>query len=82
MKETFFNGDPEYFKSQLGRWLDDYGFSTEDLKNLTVSAALGQMIAAADDSGQRRKMEGMLEAAKRYGMAILKAGKALKELTK
>jgi len=82
VKETFFNGDPEYFQGQLRRWLDDYGFSTEDLKNLTVSAALGQMITAADDSGSRSKMEGLLEAAKRYGMANLNAGSAIKQITK
>ena len=82
VKETFFNGDPEYFQGQLRRWLDDYGFSTEDLKNLTVSAALGQMITASDESGTRSKMEGLLETAKRYGMANLNAGSAIKKLTK
>ncbi|MEM7516960.1 MAG: flotillin family protein, partial [Planctomycetota bacterium] len=36
VKETFFNGDPEYFKTQLGAWIDDFGVSSDDLKNLSL----------------------------------------------
>ncbi|MGY8689954.1 MAG: flotillin family protein, partial [Verrucomicrobiales bacterium] len=80
IKETFFNGDPDYFQSQLRQWLDQFGFSSEDLKNLTISAALGQMIAASDDEGIQGKLRGLLENAKRFGMANANAAGMLKQL--
>ena len=38
IKDTFFNGDPEHFKTQLRKWVADFGIQSEDLKNLTLSA--------------------------------------------
>lgn len=80
VKETFFNGDPDYFRGQLKRWIDDFGFSTEDLKNLSVSAALGQMITACNDDDTRGQLQGLLDNAKRFGLDGVNAGKALKQI--
>ncbi len=80
VKETFFNGDPDYFRSQLRQWLSDYGFSSEDLKNLTISAALGQMITASDNRETQDKLRGLLETASRLGLADAKAGGVLKQI--
>ena len=44
IRDTFFNGDPDYFKSQLANWVDQFGVSSEDLKNFTISALLAKMI--------------------------------------
>ena len=49
VKNTFFNGDPDYFKGQLRGWIKDLGVSSEDVKNLTISALLTQLIGQADD---------------------------------
>jgi hypothetical protein len=38
VKETFFNGDPDYFKAQLKTVVDQFGLTAEDTKNLTLSA--------------------------------------------
>ena len=73
VKETFFNGDPEYFKSQLSGWIQDFGIETEDLKNLSVSALLGKLVTDAKGD-QRTKMIGMLGAAERFGLSDAKAG--------
>jgi len=51
VKETFFNGDPDYFKSQLATWISDFGVSSEDLKNLSISGVLGKVLTNA--SGAR-----------------------------
>lgn len=69
VKETFFNGDPEYFQSQFKSYVDKFGLSSEDLKNLTISAALGQMIATADDSKLKNALNGLLSQAHRTGVA-------------
>jgi len=67
VKETFFNGDPEYFRSQIREWSSQFGITSEDLKNLTVSALLGKMIPLAD--GQTKsQLTGLLGAAERFGV--------------
>jgi flotillin len=38
VKDTFFNGDPEYFKAQLSEWAGQFGVTAEDVKNLSVGA--------------------------------------------
>ena len=81
VKETFFNGDPDYFRSQFSNWIDQFGITSEDLKNLTVSALLGQMIGAAgsEDGG---KLRGLRGAAERFGLADRNAGEVIKAITK
>lgn len=80
VKETFFNGNPDYFKGQLATWIQDFGVESEDLKNLSVSALLGKLIT--DSSGeQRTKLIGMLGAAERFGLSDAKAGELLKKLS-
>ncbi|MDF1860410.1 MAG: hypothetical protein P1U87_09345 [Verrucomicrobiales bacterium] len=81
VKETFFNGDPEYFKSQLDAWIQDFGVSSEDLKNLSVAALLTRLGSEAEDSSVQEKIAGLLGAAKRFGIADEKAGKVLKKIS-
>jgi len=52
IKDTFFNGDPEYFRSQLKGFVSKFGMSSEDLKNLTVSALIAKMMDEADESSK------------------------------
>ena len=68
MKDTFFNGDPEYFKAQVGYWIEDFGVETEDVKNLSVSALLGKLVGSADGE-KRQRLIGLLGAAERFGLA-------------
>jgi len=79
VKETFFNGDPEYFKSQLKTWIDDFGIKSEDLKNLSISALLGNLVGTAQGE-ERQKIVGMLGAAERFGVGEMKAADLLKKL--
>lgn len=73
IKETFFNGDPEHFKTQLREWVKDYGIKTEDLKNLTLSALLAKLITSTDDSGVQSLMKSALAVVKEKGMGDLGA---------
>jgi len=79
VKETFFNGDPDYFKSQLSTWINDYGIKTEDLKNLSISALLGSLVGTAKGE-ERQKIVGMLGAADRFGVSEMKAAELIKKL--
>ncbi|WP_425499865.1 flotillin family protein [Luteolibacter marinus] len=76
VKETFFNGDPDYFKSQLREWAGQFGVTSEDVKNLTVGAALAQFLGSS--SGETRsKLISLLGAADRFGLTDEKASKVL-----
>ena len=68
VKETFFNGNPDYFKAKLKEWIAQFGVSSEDLKNLTVSALLTKMLpqAEGDVKGQ---ISNLLGAAERFGLS-------------
>jgi flotillin len=80
VKETFFNGDPDYFRTQMREWIDLFGVSSEDLKNLSVSALLTRLMGQADDSETKGKIGSMLNVAKRFGLDGEVAGTALKRL--
>ncbi len=69
IKTTFFNGDPEHFKAQLRRWIADFGLRTEDLKNLTVAAALAKLAATPAGSAQAGVLAAALTAARNLGLA-------------
>jgi hypothetical protein len=79
VKETFFNGDPEYFKSQMITWLTDFGVKSEDVKNLSVSALLAKLVGKAKGE-DRERMVGLLGAAERFGLGDAKAADLLKKL--
>ncbi len=77
VKDTFFNGDPEYFKAQAKNWIEDFGVETEDLKNLSVSALLGKLVGSANGE-KRQRLIGMLGAAERFGLSDATAASLLK----
>jgi flotillin len=77
VKDTFFNGDPDYFKAQVSTWIKDFGVSTEDVKNLSVSALLGKLVGVTEGD-QRQRVIGLLGAAERFGLADAKAASLLK----
>jgi hypothetical protein len=68
VKDTFFSGDPEQFHTQLRGYIDRFGLNSEDLKNLTISAALTQMLTLADDAPTKGLLSNLLGAAKRMGL--------------
>jgi flotillin len=69
IKESFFNGDPDYFQAQIRGFADRFGMTSDDVKNLTVAAALGQMMTLADDQKTKGLLTGLLGQAQRFGVA-------------
>ena len=57
VKNTFFNGDPDYLKNKLAGWIKTTGLKTEDVKNLTISALLASMVSKTDDNSLRGLMK-------------------------
>ncbi len=77
IKNTFFNGDGDFFKSQLRQWIDDFGISSADVKNLTVAALLGKLLASSKDSSVKGLLRSALAMAKNSGLADVPATEAL-----
>ncbi len=74
-RQTFFNGDPEHFKSQLQHYVDLFGLSSADVKNLTIAALIGSMMSQTSDAGIRGHLENLLNAAKSLGLGDAKTSK-------
>jgi hypothetical protein len=69
VKETFFNSDPEYFHTQLKGFIDRFGLTSEDVKNLSVAAALSKMADIADDGKTKGLLTMLLGQSHRLGLA-------------
>jgi flotillin len=81
IKNTFFNGDADHFRTQLQQWVKDFGIKTEDLKNLTIAALLGKMIASSKDSGLQSLLKSAHAMAKESGMSDVMASAVLSDKT-
>ncbi len=68
VKDTFFSGDPDYFRKQLRGFLDQFSFSSEDLRNLSVSALIGKVMGNSDEKS-RATLKELLKMAKDSGVA-------------
>ena len=68
VKETFFNSDPEFFKSQIRRFVSQFGLNAEDVKNLSVSALLGKMVGMAQNPEDKGMLYELLAIAERSGI--------------
>jgi flotillin len=77
VKETFFNGDPEYFKAEFGKWVKQFGISSEDVRNLTIAGVLGKMIAKSDGGELSGTLQQAMKAAQDAGLADKPASIAL-----
>lgn len=69
IKETFFNGDPEYFKAQLKRFVSTFGMSTEDVKNLSLAALVNRMMTMTGDEDTRSLLGQGLALVNRLGLS-------------
>ena len=77
IKDTFFTGSPEQFQQEIKRYIDMFGITSDDLKNLSVAALIGQMIAQTQDQSIVSRLQGMLSIAADRGVATQKAAKIL-----
>ena len=69
VKNTFFNGDGEYFGAQLKQFAGQFGVSFEDVKDLSVAALIGRMISMADSDDDKSRLEDLLRIFRGAGVA-------------
>jgi len=69
VKNTFFNGDPEYFKARMEHFTDQFGIDSEDVKNLSIAALLNKMKNMADTPGDANEFTMLAGLAQQLGFS-------------
>jgi hypothetical protein len=77
VKNTFFNGDPEYFKSRLEYFTDLLGVTSEDVKNLSIAALLNKMKNLSGDDPESNEFVVLSGLAKQLGFSDKKLSQIL-----
>ena len=68
VKNTFFNGNPEYFRDRMQSLVSELNLSTDDIKDLSIVALIGKMIGMADSEGIKSELGRLLGLAKEAGL--------------
>jgi uncharacterized membrane protein YqiK len=61
IKQTFFNGDPDYFRNKLTEFAGQFNMSFDDVKDLSVVALIGRMLTMADTDEAQSELTRMLD---------------------
>jgi len=69
VKNTFFNGDSEYFVGQMQDFVSQFNLGSEDIKNLSIAALIAKMTGMATDEAIRGQLNKLLETAQAAGLA-------------
>jgi hypothetical protein len=69
VKNTFFDGNPEYFRQKLEGFVGQFNLSTEDVKELSVAALIGRMLSLTSSDETRHELLRMLGMAKKIGVS-------------
>ncbi|MBI4025070.1 MAG: flotillin family protein [Verrucomicrobia bacterium] len=80
VRDTFFDpSDPGYFRNQLKKWVDQFGLTSEDLRNLTITAAVSQMIPLAPNVSMRTALQRFKKWAEGAGLGGKLLGEVVSE---
>lgn len=80
VKDTFFNGDPEYFKAQLAAFIRDFAIDPQTVRDLSVSALLLKLAGQTTDEGKLQRLHSLSGMAEKFGMATRPVSEALSTL--
>ncbi|MEM9659984.1 MAG: flotillin family protein, partial [Planctomycetota bacterium] len=73
VKNTFFNGNPEYFRDKLQQLVGQFDLSTDDIKDLSIAALIAKMLGLAGNDESRSQLQWLQQAAANIGLADKKA---------
>jgi len=79
VKDTFFNGNGEYFKAKLKEWTEQFNISSEDVKNLSIAALLSRIGDQAEGQ-EKKEVNDLASLAEKYGISGKKAGEFFDQL--
>jgi uncharacterized membrane protein YqiK len=74
IKNTFFNGNPEYFKQKLEQLIGQFNLSADDVKDLSVAALIAKMMGMTDRDETRSELTRLLDMVKNLGLSEKQVG--------
>ncbi|MEM9827761.1 MAG: flotillin family protein [Planctomycetota bacterium] len=77
IKDTFFDGNAEYFGEQLKSLVGQFGMDSDSVKDLSIAALIAKMLGMADSDDVRSQLTGLLSMAGTANVADQKAGRLL-----
>lgn len=72
VKNTFFSGNPEYFRDKLQEFAGQFNMSFDDVKDLSVAALIGKMLTMANTDESRSELQRMLDTVAGSNLATRK----------
>lgn len=69
VKNTFFNGNPEYFRDKVQQLVTEFNLSTDDVKDLSIAALIAKMIGMANSDQSRSQLGWLDQMAASLGMS-------------
>jgi flotillin len=82
IKQTFFDGNPAYFRDKLMTLVDQFNLSTDDVKDLSIAALIAQLMGAAKTDDIRSQLTSLLGMAGSAGFADQKVAKLVLDAPK
>ena len=74
VKDALLGSDPEAAREQIQAFVSRFGLSTEDIKNLSISALMMKLLAGADKE-QKGLLNSLLDTVKQLGVGDIPAHK-------
>ena len=77
IKDTFFDGNAEYFREQLSGLIKQFNLDTDGVKDLSIAALIAKMMGMANTDDVRSQLTGLLSMAGTANIADQKASRLL-----
>ena len=77
IKDTFFDGNAEYFRDQLTGLIKQFNLDTDGVKDLSIAALIAKMMGLANTDDVRSQLTSLLSMAGTANIADQKAGRLL-----
>ncbi len=75
IKDTFFNGNADYFRDKLLSMTNQFQLSTDDIKDLSIAALIAKLLGLANTEDVRSQLTSLLGMAGTAGIADQKVKK-------
>ncbi|TWT72339.1 Inner membrane protein YqiK [Crateriforma conspicua] len=77
IKDTFFDGNADYFREQLSELISQFNLDTDGVKDLSIAALIAKMMGMASTDDVRSQLTSLLSMAGTANIADQKAGRML-----
>jgi uncharacterized membrane protein YqiK len=69
VKNTFFNGNPDYFRDKVQQLVEEFNLSTDDVKDLSIAALIAKLLGMTNADETRSELRRLLGLAQSIGLA-------------